>query len=99
MTCDPRSRSAHISHCERTRIAGLSAEGRTVSGSHVSETLMAEVEAVLPVRFGEPPKRIHAALGKWSIISVRHALRQLVEAGRATYDGPDGARYYRRVQS
>lgn len=61
-----------------------------------SSKMMDAVEAVLSSNFSLTPKQVHERMGQWAIVSVRHALRQLVEEGRATFSGPDGERQYRR---
>lgn len=53
--------------------------------------------ALLPTQ-GLPPKIIVERVGYGAIVSVRHALRQLVDDGRATFTGPDCSRLYRKVQ-
>jgi hypothetical protein len=66
------------------------------SGS-VSKGMMCAVERHLTEE-GRTPKQIHEALDLWSLISVRAALRQLVEEGRASFTGTNCNRLYRRVQ-
>lgn len=46
---------------------------------------------------GLTPAQVHARMAEWSLITVRHALRQLVEEGRAAFTGPNQSRLYRRV--
>jgi hypothetical protein len=45
---------------------------------------------------GEPPRAVHARLGRWSVVSVRRALFDLVRAGRVAFDGEPGERRYWR---
>jgi len=67
-------------------------------GDPVSPAILDAVEAVLPLAGGLKPKDVHARVGRWAPVTIRHALRQLVAAGRAAYDGRDGRRLYRRVE-
>lgn len=55
------------------------------------------VYAAVPAARGARPVEISRAIGDLSVVTVRHALRALVEAGRVTFDGPDCRRLYRRV--
>lgn len=48
---------------------------------------------------GDRPNEIHRRLGKWSLITVRHAMRLLTAEGRVTFEGPDCQRRYRRIGS
>ena len=65
----------------------------------VSPATVAQVEAALPYDApGLRPRDVHERVGCWSRITTRAALRCLVEEGRATFDGPDGKRLYRRVR-
>lgn len=45
---------------------------------------------------GVSPAQVHAKMGSWSLISVRHALRELCDQGRAIFEGEDGVRRYSR---
>lgn len=63
----------------------------------ISEQIMTEVERALDAG-AETPRQIHKRMGRWSVITVRHALRQLVDAGRVTFSGEDSHRRYRRVR-
>lgn len=58
-------------------------------------TLADRVETVLTDGgIGDMPASAHAALGMYSRVSVRNALRELVREGRAMCRGPDGHRRY-----
>ena len=52
---------------------------------------------------GMTPRAILAAAQEkagnkeWTLVTTRHAMRDLVAAGRVTFDGPDGSRLYRRA--
>jgi len=67
-----------------------------MSTGHVSKTMMDDVERCLSSAFGMAPIVIHERLGMWSPVSVRHALRQLLEEGRVSFTGPNNRRLYRR---
>ncbi len=67
-----------------------------MSGGHVSKGLMCAVERHLSEE-DKTPKQIHEALDLWSRASVRTALRQLVEEGRASFTGTNCNRLYRKV--
>jgi hypothetical protein len=55
------------------------------------------VEAALPAEApGEPPKQIHARVDCGALQTTRHALRQLVDLGRAESAGPRFFRTYWR---
>jgi hypothetical protein len=62
----------------------------------VSARVMDAVEAGLSPTEGRTPKQVNVKVDEFSRDTIRHALRQLVEAGRATFDGPMGQRRYRR---
>lgn len=63
----------------------------------ISKKIMAEVEAVMPVsQPGMTPGELHGRVGQWAPVTVRHALRQLVEEGRATFTGGHCRRTYWR---
>lgn len=63
----------------------------------VSPKILAQVEAALPAAApGLPPRLIHRRMQEWSPVTVRHALRLLVQAGRAMAEGPECRRLYRR---
>ncbi len=62
----------------------------------LSPAVLDAVERILSDAVGLTPAEIHRRLGLWAAATVRQALRELVAAGRATFDGPDGARSYRR---
>ena len=64
-----------------------------------SPALLDEVAAALPAGEGLRPAEIHARVGRWSPVTIRHALRQLVDDGRATFTGPDCQRRYRRAEA
>ena len=64
----------------------------------MSKGMMNAVERHLDPDVGRTPKEIHQALDLWSVTSVRHALRQLVEEGRASFTGTHCNRIYRKVQ-
>lgn len=54
-----------------------------------------EVLAVLPGRDGAlTPKQVQERVGRWAPITIRHALRELVEDGRASFTGDAGRRRY-----
>jgi hypothetical protein len=61
-----------------------------------SRTLLDAVEGVLPVAYGLTPAEVHRRLDLGARATVRQALGELVALGRATFDGPDRARSYRR---
>lgn len=65
----------------------------------ISPALLDEVAAALPTGDGLQPAEIHARVGRWSAVTIRHALRQLVDEGRATFTGPDTRRRYCRVET
>lgn len=69
-----------------------------MNGGTVSIGMMCAVERQLSSD-GKTPKQIHDALGLWALVSIRHALRQLVEEGRATFTGTHCNRLYRKVKS
>jgi hypothetical protein len=68
-----------------------------MSGGNVSKGMMCAVERQLSEE-GKTPKQLHEALDLWSLMSVRNALRQLVEEGRASFTGSHCNRLYRKVQ-
>lgn len=63
----------------------------------LSARTLRDVEAILPLERGITPAEAHRRLGCWALITVRHALAELVGAGRVTADGPNGYKTYRRV--
>lgn len=64
--------------------------------SSVSDTILDAVEAVLPADGnGLRPRDVTGTI--YSLISVRHALRELVVMGRARSEGPDCHKHYWRV--
>lgn len=62
-----------------------------------SNTMLHDVEAVLPTAYGITPAEAHRRLDCWALVSIRHSLAELVKAGRAIADGPPGYRTYRRA--
>lgn len=63
----------------------------------LSERTLRDVEAVLPLERGITPAEAHRRMDCWALITVRHALAELVGAGRAVADGPNGHKTYRRA--
>lgn len=59
----------------------------------VSHAYLARVEAALSDA-GAKPAAIHAIAGGGSLYTTRHALRELVEAGRCRFKGPPTRRLY-----
>ncbi len=59
------------------------------------EETLQEVEAVLGYE-GQSPAAVHARVGCWSRATIINALRELVAQNRATFDGADCRRLYRR---
>lgn len=63
----------------------------------VSVQLLDLIEAELP--YGPPgarPSTIWQSFGQGSVVTVRHALRDLCSLGRAEFTGPNGKRRYWR---
>ena len=56
--------------------------------------------ALTPDGPGSTPASVHADVhvGGWALVTVRHALRQLVELGRARRSGPETQMRYWRVE-
>lgn len=64
----------------------------------LSPTTLLLVEQTLNESRGMKPSEVHRALGGFgSLITVRHALRELCQQGRAKHQGPDMSRHYFRV--
>ena len=61
--------------------------------------MQAEVLAAMPPDVPLRPKEVHARVGCWSPISIKHALRSLVASGRVVPEGADCNRRYRRIDS
>lgn len=55
------------------------------------------VEAALSDREGRTPRQVGLRVDDLARTTIRHALAQLVADGRATFEGPDTRRLYRRV--
>jgi hypothetical protein len=64
--------------------------------SPVSTAFIGKVEAALPLHSGASPFQIYSSLKLGTPTTVRHAIRLLVREGRATFDGEEGRRRYRR---
>lgn len=63
----------------------------------VSKAFVDKVETALPRRAGKTPRQIFNAVDLGTPTTVRHAIRTLVNEGRATFDGEEGKRRYRRA--
>jgi hypothetical protein len=65
----------------------------------VSPDLLDAVEAALPAAGDAAiaPCAVHDRVGAWNRRTVRHALRALVQSGRARFTGGDRHRKYRRA--
>ena len=67
---------------------------------HLSPATLILVERQLNEVRGMRPSEVHRALGGFgSLITVRHALRELCEQGRVKHQGLDMNRHYFRVPS
>jgi hypothetical protein len=62
-----------------------------------SARMQAEVLAAMPIGLPLRPKQVHAMVGQWSPITIKHALRALVAAGHVSAEGGDFDRRYRRT--
>ncbi len=69
--------------------------------SGISPDVEGAVLAALPAAHeaGDTPAQIHSRMGIWSLVTVRHALRELVVQGRVARSGEPGAYLYRRCAS
>jgi hypothetical protein len=56
-----------------------------------------DVLAVLSDTTTDTPAMVHRRLSMWSLISVRHTLRELWQVGAATFDGEPCKRRYGRT--
>lgn len=58
-----------------------------------------KVAAALPARhaYGVTPRVLLQRVGEGALVTVRHALIELVKTNRATFTGPDGDRRYTRA--
>ncbi|MGO8919861.1 MAG: hypothetical protein ACLQJR_28510 [Stellaceae bacterium] len=63
----------------------------------VSPDLLNAVAAALPAADGDAiaAREVHDRVGAWNRTTVRHALRELVQSGRASFIGGDRHRKYR----
>jgi hypothetical protein len=60
-----------------------------------SRTLLDAVEAALPpFGRGQAPQDIARRVDGYALVTVRHALRDLVNSSRAVFTGPDSQRRY-----
>lgn len=66
--------------------------------SKVSPTTLAIVENALSATEGRRLMTVHKIVDQGSRVTTRHALRQLVEIGRARYIGFDCNRLYFKVE-
>lgn len=65
--------------------------------SPVSKSFIDKVETALPkLRVGATPFQIYNTLELGTPTTVRHAIRFLIREGRATFEGEQGKRRYRR---
>lgn len=64
---------------------------------NVSENVLIEVEQELSTGVGLPPRDVHVLVGRWSRITIRKALRELVRQGRVIAVGIEGRLKYRRA--
>lgn len=62
----------------------------------VSKSFINKVETALPIHAGASPFQIYNALELGTPTTVRHAILFLVREGRATFEGQEGKRRYRR---
>lgn len=62
----------------------------------LSPDLLENIFSAIPA-YGGAPKDIWGRMDRWSLITVRHGLRELVDAGCVRFEGEDGARVYFRV--
>jgi hypothetical protein len=70
-----------------------------IAPSRLPSALLDAFEAALPApnEPGLAPVEIWRRVGRWALITARHAIRELVRQGRASYTGPDSRRRYRRA--
>jgi hypothetical protein len=64
--------------------------------SPVSKSFLDKVETALPIHPGASPSQVYNSLEYGTPTTIRHAIRLLVRQGRATFDGEEGKRRYRR---
>lgn len=82
----------------RSRIRSAPAQGGEGGPMRCSPGLLATVEAALPPpdRAGIAASQVHGRVpGAWNRTTIRHALRALVQSGRASFTGVDRHRKYR----
>jgi hypothetical protein len=65
--------------------------------THLSERTLNAVEAALSPQDGQFCRQVAARIDHLAPVTVRHALRELVLQGRASFLGGDGRRLYLRV--
>ena len=65
--------------------------------STISPSILDAVEGVLSETYSQPLKQVHDRVGMWARVTIAAALRQLVEAQRASFIGDDRRRKYRKA--
>jgi len=65
----------------------------------ISTVLVDDVYAALSETEGRKPVEIRHRVGRGAVRTIRLALMELVDDGRADFDGHDGSRLYRRATS
>lgn len=69
-----------------------------MSGGNVSHEMTDRVLRVLPTAApGLTYQAVHSKIGEWSIISIKHALRQLREEGLVVREGSHNEPQFRKV--
>jgi transposase len=65
--------------------------------SNVSNTILERVLEALPTAGGLSYQDIHARVGMWSLITIKHAVRQLKEKGLVIRGGTHQKPEFRRI--
>lgn len=68
-----------------------------MSSGNVSITIIEKVLKALPTEGGLSYQEIHARVGEWSIITIKHAVRQLKEEGLVIRGGSHQQPAFRRI--